>query len=104
MTPSTTDPAGLPLAPPSSPRAPSSPPPVRSLAPSDRPALSGLIARDGLFTSEEVRCALELIDGALASPGRDGDYRVLVVEDGGRVAGYVCYGPTPMTESTWDLY
>ena len=22
----------------------------------------------------------------------------------GRLAGYVCYGPTPMTEGTWDLY
>jgi len=54
-----------------------------------------------------VRCALELIDGALADPA--GDYRVLVAElaDGAgaaRVAGYVCYGPTPMTDGTWDLY
>jgi ribosomal protein S18 acetylase RimI-like enzyme len=52
----------------------------------------------------EVRCALELIDAALADP--TGDYRVLVAElaDGVRVAGYVCYGPTPMTEGTFDLY
>lgn len=24
--------------------------------------------------------------------------------DGGELAGYVLYGPTPMTEATWDLY
>jgi ribosomal protein S18 acetylase RimI-like enzyme len=29
---------------------------------------------------------------------------VLCAELDGRLAGYVCYGPTPMTEGTWDLY
>jgi len=29
---------------------------------------------------------------------------VLVAELDGRLAGYVCYGPTPMTAGTWDLY
>jgi GNAT superfamily N-acetyltransferase len=55
-----------------------------------------------LFTREEVSVALELVDVALADPG--GDYRALVAELDGRLGGYVCYGPTPMTESTWDLY
>jgi ribosomal protein S18 acetylase RimI-like enzyme len=46
--------------------------------------------------------ALELVDGALAEPG--GEYRVLIAERDGRLSGYVCYGPTPMAEGTWDLY
>ncbi len=69
---------------------------------SDRSALEELIARDGLFTPDEVAVALELIDASLAAPG--GDYRVLVADLADRVAGYVCFGPTPMTEGTWDLY
>jgi GNAT superfamily N-acetyltransferase len=60
------------------------------------------VAQDGLFSKEEVSVALELIDAALAEPG--GEYRVLVAEHDGELAGYVCYGPTPMTEGTWDLY
>lgn len=32
------------------------------------------------------------------------DYKVLIAEREGRVLGYVCYGPTPMTQGTWDLY
>lgn len=33
------------------------------------------------------------------------DYKLLVAEAaGGALAGYLCYGPTPMTEATWDLY
>ena len=29
---------------------------------------------------------------------------MLVAELDGALAGYVCYGPTPMTDGTWDLY
>jgi ribosomal protein S18 acetylase RimI-like enzyme len=56
------------------------------------------------FSREDTSCALELIDSALNSPARDGDYRVLVAELDDQLVGYICYGPTPMTEATWDLY
>jgi GNAT superfamily N-acetyltransferase len=75
---------------------------VRQPSPADRDALVELVARDGLFTKDEVEVALELIDAALTEPG--GEYRVLVADVDGKLAGYVCYGPTPMTEGTWDLY
>jgi len=61
-----------------------------------------LVSLDGLFSPADVAVALELVDAALANPG--GDYRVLVADRGGAVLGYVCYGPTPMTDGTWDLY
>ena len=75
---------------------------IRPLQLRDRAPLHQLLTKDGLFTREEVSVALELIDAALAEPG--GEYRVLCAELDGRIAGYVCYGPTPMTEGTWDLY
>jgi GNAT superfamily N-acetyltransferase len=75
---------------------------LRRLLPTDRAGLFTLIEGDGLFTRAEVSVALELIDAALVESR--GDYRVLVAECAGRLAGYVCYGPTPMTEDTWDLY
>ncbi|MSP61112.1 MAG: GNAT family N-acetyltransferase [Myxococcales bacterium] len=77
-------------------------PSIRPLRPGDRASLHDLITRDGLFPPGEVQCALELIDGALASP--DGDYWVRVADLEGRVAGYICFGSTPMTDRTWDLY
>ena len=49
-----------------------------------------------------MECALELIDLAL-KPGNP-DYQVLVAARDGRAVGYVCYGPTPMTDGTFDLY
>jgi ribosomal protein S18 acetylase RimI-like enzyme len=75
---------------------------VREIRMSDRTALADLIAGDGPFVAEEVACALELIDAALADPSSG--YRVLVAELAGRVSGYVCFGPTPMTTGTYDLY
>jgi ribosomal protein S18 acetylase RimI-like enzyme len=27
-----------------------------------------------------------------------------VAEVGSSIAGYICYGPTPLTEGTWDIY
>lgn len=49
-----------------------------------------------------MTCALELIDAAL-QPGNP-DYLVLVAAREDKVLGYCCYGPTPMTQGTFDLY
>ena len=32
------------------------------------------------------------------------DYLVIVALLDGKLAGYICYGPTPMTDGTYDLY
>ena len=47
--------------------------------------------------------AEEVIDSYLEDPLGAG-YHILVAEDDSTVAGYICYGPTPLTEGTWDLY
>src|SRR6185295_17352338 len=87
---------------------------IRSPSPPDREALAGIIERGGAFRPEEVSCAIELLDAALARA--DGNtYEALVVaaeagdddgdrEGGERLLGYVCFGATPMTEATYDVY
>lgn len=74
---------------------------VRALAAADRPALVEVIGSDETFKPEEVKVALELIDAAMT--GSD-DYEVLVADDGTGVCGYICFGRTPMTVRTYDLY
>ncbi|HYO52506.1 GNAT family N-acetyltransferase [Archangium sp.] len=49
-----------------------------------------------------MECAIELVDLALQPNNRD--YKILVADRDGKLVGYVCYGPTPMTEGTHDLY
>ena len=55
----------------------------------------------------EVATALELIDEWLEG-GEESGYLTYVLEvlndDGNCVLGYVCFGPTPLTEWTYDLY
>lgn len=75
---------------------------IRPLKPTDRPQLAELLAHIETFTPSEVECALELID--LAATGTNRDYQVLVAVRDDQVVGYVCYGPTPMTDGTFDLY
>jgi ribosomal protein S18 acetylase RimI-like enzyme len=75
---------------------------IRPLAAQDRPQLAALLSRIETFSPDEVACALELIDLALQPSNKD--YQVLVATKEDKVVGYVCYGPTPMTEGTFDLY
>jgi ribosomal protein S18 acetylase RimI-like enzyme len=76
---------------------------IRRLTPPDRGDLARLLEESGTFNDEEIRVALEVIDAAIAEPGKD--YHVLVAENElGRVMSYVCFGPTPMTEAAFDLY
>ncbi|AKJ06990.1 acetyltransferase (GNAT) family protein [Archangium gephyra] len=46
--------------------------------------------------------AIELVE--LALQPNNPDYKILVADRDGTLVGYVCYGPTPMTEGTYDLY
>lgn len=75
---------------------------VRPLQPKDREPLAALIRRIETFSPEEVQVAIELVD--LALQPNNPDYSILVAERDNRIIGYVCYGPTPMTDGTYDLY
>jgi ribosomal protein S18 acetylase RimI-like enzyme len=75
---------------------------IREIAEQDREPLTRLLARIAQFKPEEVAIALELIDAALRDPVASG-YQCLVALEG-ELCGYICVGPTPMTDATWDLY
>jgi GNAT superfamily N-acetyltransferase len=77
---------------------------VRPLTRADRRTVLDIIQTTQMFTPEEVELAGELIDVYLDQPQQK-DYIIVVVEAaGGRVVGYLAYGPTPITEGTYDLY
>lgn len=77
---------------------------IRDLVAGDREAVERVIRDVGNFNQDEVACALELIDIYLNDPGQQ-DYNLVVAEDAGaQVRGYACWGPTPMTRGTYDLY
>lgn len=55
------------------------------------------------FKPSEVVVAEEVIDSYLRDPDGSG-YYTLVAELDSAIVGYICYGPAPLTEGTWDIY
>ncbi len=76
---------------------------IRPLEPRDRDRIGTIVRATGNFSPAECDVALEVVDEALAA-GEASGYFVHVFESDGAVQGYVCYGPTPLTHGTWDLY
>ncbi len=74
---------------------------LRPVGRAHRARLEQLTRATGLFREEEVATAVELLDEALAG---DDDYRFLGAFDGEQLVGYACWGPTPGTVATSDLY
>ncbi|MGI8498703.1 MAG: GNAT family N-acetyltransferase [Gemmatimonadaceae bacterium] len=76
---------------------------VRPLVASDRDRVESIVRAVGNFSAAEIDTALELVDEWL-DLGEESGYFVFVLEADRDVRGYVCVGPTPLTESTYDLY
>ena len=74
---------------------------LRPVGRAHRARLEQLTRGTGLFREEEVETAVELLDESL---GGDEDYQFLGAFDGEQLIGYACWGPTPGTEGTYDLY
>lgn len=57
-----------------------------------------------VFLEMEVQCALELIDVYLNNANQKDYILACAVDESDQPRGYVCYGPTPLTAGTYDLY
>ena len=48
--------------------------------------------------------ALEVFDEAVRAGSQDATYSALGADVDGRLSGWICWGPTPCTLGTYDLY
>jgi ribosomal protein S18 acetylase RimI-like enzyme len=69
----------------------------------DKRALMQILKNTPEFKPFEVVVAEEVINSYLSDPVESG-YNVLIAEDDMTVAGYICFGETPCTVGTWDIY
>jgi GNAT superfamily N-acetyltransferase len=102
------------------------------LRPEDRARVTELLIATAAFSSEEVAVALEIFDETLGGDFRPDpscrpersegpapicrpersegpafafpDYELIGAYDDERLFGYACFGPTPATEGTYDMY
>ena len=79
---------------------------LRPLQENNTPAIDRILRQTGMFTAAEIDVANELIDIFLHKPDQKDYVIVAAVEPGASTepVGYVCFGPTPATEATFDLY
>jgi ribosomal protein S18 acetylase RimI-like enzyme len=76
---------------------------LKPLTPGVRPRVEEILRRTGVFRDDEIDTALEVLDAFFTHPERD--YATLgAFTPDGRLLGYVCWGPTPCTRGTWDVY
>ncbi|GHG65527.1 GNAT family N-acetyltransferase [Comamonas sp. JC664] len=75
---------------------------IRPIEEKDRESIAALIRKIETFSPQEVEVAIELANTTLEKGNTD--YAIIVADRDGTLVGYICYGPTPMTEDTFDLY
>lgn len=78
-----------------------------------------IVVATGVFSDAEVDVAIELFDSAFGTPAAAASTRSGFANDAPassdyfflgaftpeeELAGFACYGPTPGTDGTWDLY
>ena len=76
-------------------------PALRPLSPADRRRIEEITRAVLVFRDDEVPVALEVFDGAV---GGSPDYIALGATIDDRLVGWICWGPTPCTLGTYDLY
>ncbi len=74
-----------------------------SLNDADLAALRHLLDATAMFSSAEIAIALELADAFLRQGDASG-YRFTLADLDGAIRGYACFGPTPCTLASHDLY
>jgi ribosomal protein S18 acetylase RimI-like enzyme len=89
---------------------------LSDLQPSHRSALESIVRATAVFSEPEISVALELFEevyGGQWTVGGDPttenrspttDYEFVGAFIGDRLVGYACYGLTPATDRTYDLY
>ena len=94
-------------------------PRLRDLTSADAPRIHEITAATSVFREEELEIAAEVFRDCVAAPGPSGGelgrgrapvpppprpYYAIGAELDGRLVGWICWGQTPCTEGTWDLY
>jgi ribosomal protein S18 acetylase RimI-like enzyme len=78
-------------------------PHLRDLSWGDRDRIEAITRSVRLFREDEIPVALEVFDEAV-SGNPSNTYSTLGAELDGQLVGWICWGPTPCTKGTYDLY
>ena len=57
-----------------------------------------------IFNEQEIEVAEEVIGDSLFHPEKEEYYTFCALHDSGELAGFISFGPIPMTDGRYDLY
>jgi len=77
---------------------------IRPLVWQDKDKIRQLLEQRGTFNKKEIEVAVELVDEALRFPEREEYHVACAIDPPDSLAGYICFGPIPMTDDCYDLY
>jgi ribosomal protein S18 acetylase RimI-like enzyme len=82
---------------------------IGQLRPDHRERLGELLVGTGAFNADEVGVALALFDASQAPAAGDvedgtADYEFVGAFEAEHLVGFACFGATPATDGTYDLY
>ena len=73
---------------------------IGPLLTSHRSEIESIVRSTQVFSDDEIVVALEVFDAAF----EETDYELVGAFQGDRLVGYACFGATPSTDRTFDLY
>ena len=77
---------------------------IRPLNLQDKSKILPILCQGDTFNESEIQAAMELVDEVLNNPANR-DYLIYTAICPSEVfAGYICFGPIPMTAYCYDLY
>jgi ribosomal protein S18 acetylase RimI-like enzyme len=75
---------------------------IREIVPEDRDDVLRLLEATGVFQNYEIEVADEVIQASIDPAS--GYLSHIIVNEENRAVAYACWGPTPCTSGTFDLY
>jgi len=75
---------------------------IRPTIREDYESILDILKRTDYFTAEEIKIADELLGSFFTQSLESGYWTYTAVND--KVVGYICYGPVPLTDGTYDVY
>jgi len=76
---------------------------IRQAGPQDRQPVMSILKRTNFFRPEELDIAQEVFDDSISGKANC-DYQSYVATVADKTIGWVCFGPTPCTVGTFDIY
>lgn len=77
---------------------------IRPLDFKDRESILSLLRETRTFSEMEIRVATEVLDACIEG-GDESGYLIFCHDDAdGVLRGYICFGPVPLTDYSYDIY